>query len=56
MVPELIVSAVGAKLSQEGGILELMNDLGETVALRPDMLWNRLRSGGNRAAVGKGAE
>ena len=48
MVPELIVSAVGAKLSQESGILELMNDLGETVALRPDML---TLGGGNPAEI-----
>lgn len=43
-----IVSAIGAKLSQESGILELMNDLGETVALRPDML---TLGGGNPAEI-----
>lgn len=42
------LSIFGEKLSQGSGILDLMNDLGEAVALRPDML---MLGGGNPAAI-----
>jgi len=45
---ELKLSAFGSKFSEGSGILDLMNDLGEAVALRPDML---SLGGGNPAAI-----
>lgn len=45
---QMNLSFFGEKLSEESGILNLMNDLGEAVALRPDML---MLGGGNPAAI-----
>ncbi len=48
MADVLNLSCFGTKLSEESGILNLMNDLGEAVALRPDML---MLGGGNPAYI-----
>lgn len=44
----LDLSIFGDKLSGQSGILDLMNDIGEAVALRPDLL---ALGGGNPAAI-----
>ena len=44
----LQLSNFGRKLTEKSGIVDLMNDLGEAVALRPDML---MLGGGNPAAI-----
>ena len=44
----LDLSIFGEKLSGQSGILDLMNDIGEAVALRPDLL---ALGGGNPAAI-----
>lgn len=48
MTNELKLSAFGLKFSEGSGILDLMNDLGEAVALRPDAI---SLGGGNPAAI-----